>query len=235
MKNYILITILTLLLIPFVSCEENEIEAFKALPAVNFVNSSLDYSFVQNTDSEYIAEIPVQIIGTATDYDRYFNVEVLNDSITSADTSLYEIVEGKVPANAFEGSLFLKVKNAAKLDTTSVSVHLEIADSEDFVKGNVETKNHTFKWSNTIIMPAWTYYRYFFCRDGSTAAYRVFIAATGRTSFTISDYRALGPTGAKVLGVQYGNYIRNYNAEHPDSPLLHDDGAKAGEPIVPIY
>lgn len=235
MKNYILITILSLLLLPFVSCEESEIESFSALPAINFKNSSLDYSFVQNTSSEYIAEIPVKIIGTAKDYDRFFNVEVVNDSITSADANLYEIMEGKVVAGNYEGTLFLKVKNAAKLDTTSVSVHLKIADSDDFVKGNIESENHTFKWSNTIIVPAWTYYRYFFCRDASTAAYRAFIAATGRTSFTISDYRDLGPTGAKVLGVQYGNYIRNYNLEHPNNPLLHDDGAKAGQPIIPVY
>ncbi|MFD0761315.1 DUF4843 domain-containing protein [Lutibacter aestuarii] len=235
MKNYILIAILTIMMISFTSCEEEEIDSFSALPAINFINNSSDYSFIQNTSSDYIAEIPVKIIGNSTDYDRFFSVEIINDSITTAESNLYQILEGKVEAGQFEGALFLNVKNAPKLDTLEVSIHMKIIDSEDFKKGNIESEDFTFTWSNTIIVPAWTYYRYFFCRYPSKAAYRAFIAATGRTSFTISDYRELGPTGAKVLGVQFGDYIRNYNLEHPNNPLLHDDGPKQGEPIIPIY
>lgn len=217
------------------SCDKDEIGEFENdLSGINFLQEVSSYSFLENPSNEFITEIPTRIIGNTLSNERFFRVKVVQDSLTTASSNLFEIQQGVVDPGEFEGRLYLKVFNAKQLDTTEVSVHLQITDSEDFTKGNVESIDHVFTWTNKVIVPDWRYYRFFFCRYPSTAAYRAFVASTGMTSFTIDDYRALGPTGAKVKGVQFGDYIRKYNEENPDAPLLHDDGPNVGQPIVPI-
>ena len=61
----------------------------------------------------------------------------------------------------------------------------------------------------------------------------MFLATTDLTTFSITDYRAVGATGAAALGRAYGDYIRQYEIDN-GTPLLHDDGDHVGEPIVPI-
>ncbi|TRZ45187.1 DUF4843 domain-containing protein [Robertkochia solimangrovi] len=241
MKNYFNILSILIAVLLMISCERDEIGSFEADAAINFVvnNDSRTYasgySFLGNESSEYEAEIPVRIIGDSASYDRYFNVTVIEDSLTTATSSQYEILQGIVPSGAFLGKLHLKVLNSTVLDSTEVAVHLQISNSDDFTVGNTEQVDYVFTWTNKVLVPAWTYYRYFFCRHPSSNAYRAFVISTGMTSFTINDYRALGPTGAQVKGTEFGDYIKQYNLEHPGEPMLHDDGPNAGEEIVPIY
>ncbi|MDN3667574.1 DUF4843 domain-containing protein [Algibacter miyuki] len=235
MKNIIYtIFSMTLCLVLVMSCEKDEIDNFSAAPAINFVNDSIQYSFIQEVSNEYILEVPVAIIGNTADYDRYFNVEVLDDELTTATTDLYEIIEGKVPAGEFTGNLLVKLKKSPILDDTSVSIHIASMTSDDFVIGNTESNTTKLIWTNKIVIPAWRYFGFFFTRYSSSAAYRVFLATTGLTDFSITDYRAVGPTGAQALGKAFGDYIRQYEIDN-GTPLLHDDGDHAGEVIVPIY
>ncbi|MGI0107026.1 DUF4843 domain-containing protein [Salinimicrobium sp. WS361] len=235
MKN--IYTFLIVMVLGFfgVSCERDEIGAFEAEPAVNFVNDSIQYSFVQNPSNEYLLEVPVNILGNSSAVDRYFDVQIIDDSLTTANPELYEIIEAKVPAGAFSGNLIIKLKKSPVLDDTSVSLHVTLVESDDFSTGILEASSTKIIWSNKIIIPAWTYFRYFFTSYPSTKAYRIFIEVTGMTTFSINDYRDLGATGAQALGKAYGDYIRAYNAEHPDAPLVHDDGPNEGEPIIPVY
>lgn len=235
MKNITYIYLLITALFVMASCQKDEIGSFTAKPAINFVADSTQFSFVQEPANEHVLEIPVAIIGDTTSNDRYFEVEVLQDSLTTADENLYEIMEGKIPAGKFAGNLSVKLKKSPALDTRAVALHLSIAPSVDFVAGNTESNKIKVIWSNAIIVPDWTWFKFFFTRYPSTAAYRIFIETTGRTSFTFSDYRGLGPTGAQALGTAFGDYIRKYNSEHPDNHLVHDDGPNEGEEIIPIY
>jgi len=216
------------------SCEKDDIDNFSAEPAINFVNDSLQYSFIQEVSNEYTLEVPVAILGSTTDYDRYFEVEILDDEETTATSDLYEIVEGIVPAGEYTGNLFVKLKNAPILDDISVSIHISSISSNDFVIGNTSTNTTKIIWTNKIVIPAWTYFRYFFTSYPSSAAYRAFLASTGLTDFTLDDYRALGPTGAQAKGKAFGDYIRQYEIDN-GTPLLHDDGDYAGVEIIPIY
>lgn len=218
------------------SCEKDGVGGFERdFSGINFIQKTSSYSFLENPSNEFTVEIPTRISGDTLSRERFFRVKLIQDSLTTAASNQFEIQQGIVGSGAFEGLLQLKVFNSRQLDTTEVSVHLQLTDSEDFRIGNVESMDHVFTWTNKVIVPDWRYYRFFFCSYPSTAAYRAFVASTGMTSFTIDDYRALGPTGAQVMGVQFGDYIRAYNAEHPGAPLLHDDGPNVGQPIVPIY
>lgn len=208
---------------------------FKADAAVNFNGSFVEYSFLGNPSNEYIQEIPVIIIGDTVNYDRHFKAEVVRDTSTTASDSQYEIIGGIVKAGEFTGTLSIKLRNSPELSTSSVSVKVKLIDSEDMKAGNVEANQYIVRWTNKIIIPSWTYYRVFFCSVSSTAVYRLIVQTTGLKTFPASQYVALGTAGAQALGTQFGDYVKQWNKDHPNDHLKHDDGTRAGQDIVPVY
>lgn len=233
--KYILNITLALMLLSFVACEEEQITSFEDYSAVNFVSKSIEYSFLGNAEGEYIQEANVRIMGNVRDYDRLFKVEVIKDTLTTASTDQFEIIDGVVNAGEFTGALSVKVLNSAVLDSTKVSIHLKIVDSEDFNKGNLETNELIITWSNKIVVPVWSYFKYFFCATASTSCYRAIVEATGYKKFTSTEYRAVGGDGAIAIGTTFGNYVKQWNLDHPNNHLKHDDGSLAGEEIIPKY
>ncbi|ARS36008.1 DUF4843 domain-containing protein [Pontibacter actiniarum] len=219
----------------FTSCTKEEIMPFQAEPAVHFASESVEYTFLGNPEGAYVQEVDVTVLGNKAAYDRQVNVEVMSDSLTTASPGQYELLGGVVKAGEFTGKLRVKLFNSEQLDTVKVMLHLRIAESEDFRKGNRESVDMTLAWTNKVIVPSWSYYRYFFTAKASTAAYRAIVEATGVTTFTASDYRALGATGAQALGTKFGDYVKQWNLDNPGNPLRHDDGELAGEEIVPMY
>jgi hypothetical protein len=217
-------------------CEQTNVSSFdpESFSAVNFQTDSLSYSFLENSEDSYVQEVPVQIIGDSTNADREFSVEVIEDSLTTAEASDYEIQGGVIPAGSFEGTLFIELYNSEKLQDSEVSLHLRVVDSGNLEAGNEESDDFVMYWTDKVIVPAWTYYSFFFCPNPSTAAYRAIVESTGVTEFTLDDYRELGPTGAEALGREFADYVEEYNANH-DEPLTHDDGPQEGQPVQPIY
>ena len=228
-------TFLLVLMFVFTSCEEEDIMSFEALPAVNFVNESKTYSFLGNLDGEALQEIEIQIIGDVSDQDRFFEVEVIQDEETNAEQEQYEIAQGVIKAGEFTGILPVTVFNSQELDSTTVSLHLRMVESEDFKPGNIETRTFILSWTNQVVVPNWQWYSYFFTRLPSSEAYRAVVESTGLLQFEQSDYVAIGPIGAEALGVQFGDYVKQHNLENPGNPLRHDNGDLAGEEIVPLY
>src|SRR5690606_6476822 len=135
----------------------------------NFIQKTSSYSFLENPSNEFTVEIPTRISGDTLSRERFFRVKLIQDSLTTAASNQFEIQQGIVGSGAFEGLLQLKVFNSKQLDTTEVSVHLQLTDSEDFRRGNVESMDHVFTWTNKVIVPDWRYYRFFFCSYPSTA------------------------------------------------------------------
>jgi len=227
---------IALIAMSLVSCEKDEIDTFSAEQAINFTSLNTDYSFLGNPNNFHTQEIEVRILGSAEDRDRFFNVEVVNDTTTTATTDQYEILNGVVKAGEFTGKLTLKLNKTTQLDTTSVNVNLKIIDSPDFKAGNKEAINHKVLWTNKVIVPSWRYYSFFFCRTQSTLCYRIVVETTGLTTFTSTDYRNIGgPAGAEALATAFGDYVKQWNLDNPNNKLRHDDGALAGELIVPLY
>lgn len=216
------------------SCEEEDIKGFEADAAVNFSQKTQTFSFLGTDGDSKIIEIPVQIIGNATDYDRTFNVEVIADS-SNAEPGSYEILGGTVKAGEFEGNLLVEVYNSPELADTEASIFMALDDSDDFKAGNKESLYYELTWTDKVVVPSWSYYRYFFTSVASTQAYRAIVESTGLLTFSLADYRNYGPIGAEALGVKFGDYVKQYNLDNPDNPMLHDDGAQAGQPIVPLY
>lgn len=241
MKNIkFLFSYVLLISVVFTGCKKDEISEFQADAAVNFIQIdkaySVQYSFLGNSEDEYIQEIPVRIIGDTTGNDRQFSAVVVKDSITTAPESQYEILGGVIEAGKFEGKLTVKLLNSDALNTSRVSIKLKLAGSEDFKAGNVESSEFVVTWTNQVIVPSWSYYRYYFTSVASTAAYRLIVQTTGLTTLTATQHnREIGALGVEALGTQFGDYVKQWNLDHPDQLLRHDDGTQAGQLINPLY
>lgn len=222
-------------------CEKSEPSAFHAEPAVVFDYINVEgqvnrFSFLGTTDEVGEVKIPVIINGFPSEQNRSFEVEVVTDTITDAASSDYQILPGVIQAGKVRDTLVVQLFKKAELDSITKHLYLRVAANENFVAGVREKQYMQIQWSNRAIMPTWgTYFRTFFSAAGSTQAYRIFVETTGLTNFTAAEYRIYQQAGAEVLGKEFGDYIRNWNAQHPNDPLVHDDGAQIGQPIVPRY
>lgn len=223
------------LLVLTTGCTKDEPTSFGAAPAVNFTGQTIEYTFMSNPDDEYIQQIPVKIIGDTASRDRYFKAVVVKDTSTTAADGQYQVLGGVVKRGSFTGTLSVKLYNNPALANARIAVKLQLADTTDFKAGNIETSRFVVGWTDKIVVPSWSYYRYFFTSVASTAAYRIIVQTTGITTLTAAQYSAMGATAAQVAGTQFGDYIKQWNKDHPADHLKHDDGTQAGQEMVPLY
>lgn len=229
----------------FSACEKETLTQFDSPPAVNFDivlgqgtgfrTYTSSYTFLINPDDEHIHEVDVSIMGVAADYDRYFNVEVVADSNTTAAPGDYEIIGGVVPAGEYKGKLKIRLFKTPELQIETKSLKVRLVDSDDFRVGNREASEFTVSWTNRAVPPAINVYvRTFVIANWSTKAYSIFTQTTGRLNILAADYSSMGEAGVIALATKFGDYIKQWNLDHPNDPLIHDDGPLVGQPINPI-
>ena len=222
-------------------CQKDEIIIFdnNNNAGLSFIDKNEDYSFLKNTTGEHIFEIGVSLVGDVVDYDREVSLVVVDDTTTTAPSDLFEIQKGVVKAGEFEGTVPVKVLNHELLTDSIVYLSLTIEQNEHFSFTIKEKDSFKLGWTDKVIVPpSNAYFRAIFCNVNpiSTSCYRVFVEVTGLTVFGAKEYsRTYGDTGSQALGNQFGDYIKQWNLDNPDNPLLHDDGPNAGEPIIPRY
>lgn len=229
----------------FSACEKETLTQYDSPTAVNFdiisiVGSgvrvySSDYTFLINPNDEHIFPIDVSIMGVSADRDRFFNVEVVTDSNTTATPVHYEIIEGIVPAGEYKGKLYIKLFKTPELQTKTLSLKVRLVDSEDFKVGNKESSEFMVRWTNRAVPPAINVYvRTFVIANWSTKAYSIFTQTTGKLNILAADYQGMGEAGVIALATKFGDYIKQWNLDHPNDKLIHDDGPLVGQPINPI-
>lgn len=227
------------------ACQKEGLTIFDSEPAVNFdiisvtgglVSYSKDYNFLLNPDDEYVEEINVSVMGGSADRDRYFKVDVVEDENTTATAGQYQIIEGLVPAGEFKGKLFIKLNRTPDLQEKTLSLKIRIVESEDFKVGNTESSQFILTWNDRAVPPAINVYvRTFFIANWSTQAYRIFTQTTGMLNFLVADYSRMGEAGTIALSTKFGDYIKQWNLDHPEEELEHDDGPLVGQAIDPIH
>lgn len=235
---------LPLLLAVLTSCDEAELQGYEGGSAVNFTVSSKSHSFYGMTESDHAkdtVQISLMINGHTSDRDRTVAVKVIDGANTTASTTDYNILGGIVPAGKIEGTLYVELLNRdASIigdGKTTASLQLEIADSQDFSVGLLENRSVTLTWSRALVKPDnWdTLLRTYFTRYYSTAAYKLIIKLYGSPNIDFAKSESAGGYSAEGFAWArvFYNYVTTWNAEHPDDPLLHDDGEAAGQPITP--
>jgi len=231
---YIIHMLLVGIIFTLNSCKKDEISSFTAKEAVNFTTASANYSFLGNPEKEYIQTIPVRILGNPSTKERTFSVSVVNDAITTATSEQYRIIGGVVKPGEFTGTLSVALINSSELNSKTVNLKLKLSDSGDFKAGNVETSEFVVGWTNQILVPSWSY-RYFFTSVASTNAYRIIVQVTGLKTLTAAEFRAKGQIECETLGTKFGDYVKQWNKDHPSDRLKHDSGTLNGQDIVPLY
>lgn len=234
-KNLIIVLVMA---IGIASCTKKDITAFKSADAVNFIDTTVvayEYSFLGNPSPEYVYELPVRIIGNAVDRDRTFNAEVVKDSATTAPDNLYEILGGYVKAGQYRGFLRIRLRNAAALATSKVSLRVKLTASPDFEVGHADKNRFIVRWTEQVVVPSWSIYRFYFTSAASTRAYKLIVQTTGLKTLTTAEHTAMTPAGAQAMATIFGDYVKQWNLDHPNDILTHDDGTLVGQPITPLY
>lgn len=230
--------IAVVLMISAASCTKKDITPFIAQPGINFIDTTqvaYEYSFLGNPNPEYIYELPVQIVGNVSAKDRTFSAEAVKDSATNAPDNLYEILGGYVKAGQFRGFLRVKLKNAPQLATSKVSLRLRLTSSADFAVGTNENSKFIIRWTGQVVIPSWSIFRLYFTTAASTNAYNLIVFTTGLKTLSPSEHGRLGVPAAQSLATAFGDYVKQWNLDHPNEILMHNDGTLAGQPIVPLF
>lgn len=254
--KYIFIAVPLLICGLLAGCKEDSLQAYNAGDNVCFWTHSMNYSFYGASAEELPAgtiEMDLNIMGFTAPYDRTVTGIAIEDDPstpaedkkTTATPDQYRILGGTIPAGETTGKFYVEVKNVEQIADSELKLYLKLTENEHFGLGLKENQHIQLTWSRKLLQPqTWNAMRFFFCSVYSTQVYRLYMQVTGLREFWY--YNAgpdpdNNPDDAKVSAEQgrawgkaFGDIVRTYNAEHPDAPMLHDDGTQAGMPIIPV-
>lgn len=238
-------------------CKEDPLQAYTGGDAVCFWEHAKSYSFYGASTAELptgIIRVKINIMGYTKPYDRTVAGVALEDAPntpvdqkrTTASPDEYRILGGSISANSVDGWFEVELKNVDKIAADELKLNVLLTENEHFIPGLKENESIVITWSRALLRPqTWNGMQYFFCATYSSQVYKIYMEITGLREFwymTAGPDPENNPEDAKiseamgfVWGRMFGDYIRAYNLEHPDAPMLHDDGTLAGERIIPIF
>ena len=257
--NFYILMVMAGLMATLSGCKKEPLLPYTGGDRVCFQTHAANYSFFEKSVAEYptnSVRLKLYIMGFSKPYDRTVTGAALDDDpntpeaqrLTTAAPSDYRILGGVIPANSVEGWFDIELINQDKLAIETLRLNLAITENEHFLPGLKENYTYRLTWSQRLLQPrTWSRMALRLCATYSSQVYRIYIMLTGLTEMCMTDSdmgpdpennpsdRVLPTAVSTAYGYLFGNYIRAYNATHPDAPMLHDDGLMAGAPIIPIY
>jgi hypothetical protein len=184
---------------------------------------SISFSFVaygsEVTEKEMLVD--AQIMGEAENRDRVVNLSV-DPARTTADASLYTVPSTvTIPAGAVKATFPVILKRSAALQTKTVRLYLQVAESADF-KAGVNEENHIkLIWSDVLQKPKnWDTLEPFF-GTYSDVKYRFMLAnSNGAGEFSTETMSWAMLNSYRIL---FQNALNAYNAAHPGNPLTDEN------------
>lgn len=236
-KNIKYLISLVLLSVVF-SCEQEEIMLYEQRAGVYFSSTTMSYSFLDAPETEVTVNIGVSITGDSVAYDREFQAIVVDDTLTTASSSMYKVLSGVIKAGEFSGSLPVELYYDAAMDDRTFTVELELIASEEFPEVELNSYNAVVSMSNTIIQPAnWSWLKWYFGTYSTN--WWIFIReTTGMSELpyypTQSDTETwwMDVNTLKAYQGQVRYALAEYNAANPDNPLTHEDGDSVGQAVT---
>jgi hypothetical protein len=184
---------------------------------------SISFSFVaygsEVTEKEMLVD--AQIMGEVENRDRVVNLSV-DPARTTADASLYTVPSTvTIPAGAVKATFPVILKRSAALQTKTVRLYLQVAESADF-KAGVNEENHIkLIWSDVLQKPKnWDTLEPFF-GTYSDVKYRFMLAnSNGAGEFSTETMSWAMLNSYRIL---FQNALNAYNAAHPGNPLTDEN------------
>lgn len=138
------------------------------------------FSLKPSTLMQDTVRITVRLMGRTADHDRTFRAVAVADSTTAQSPLHYELLPGTIPAGRYEGYLPVVIKRTEDTQDRSVTLYLQMTDSDDFTTGNPDMVNFRLSWADMLMRPAhWPYY----FGQYSTSKYRFAIDVLGLTDW----------------------------------------------------
>ncbi|MBL1409499.1 DUF4843 domain-containing protein [Sphingobacterium faecale] len=227
------------------SCKKQDIMYYTGDDSANFWTRVQNHSFFGANEQEMAQDtvtLNVALVGKFASYDRVVRAEVVEDAAdtpieerkTTASIGQYKILPGVIPANELIGNIKVIVKNTSDLADGDLKIRLKMVESEFFKVGLRENNYMDLKWSRLVLQPVtWGAMRVFFCATYSSQVYRIFMEVTGMKELYYFEGK-VSAEEATVMGVKFAKRVRELS-EQQGKPLVHDDGPKKGEPIIPVY
>lgn len=252
-NNKLIVSLLTLLAIGSIqSCEQEKIEIYKQEAGVFFSGFQTIYSFVENInkiEQGYdIVKIPVLITGKAVDKDRVFGVVFdKQDTLHTAEDGMITLEGGIVTAGSYGGYIAVKINYSNKLDDSIYVARIGIKGSEDFTVIDLNGGNYSIQFGNIFTRPEnWNKLQVYF-GPYSNSWYKFILQTTELPSLPYKysygkDEPSITPEEAerwpmnmhevKSYAMLVKTALADYNNDHPNNPLKHEDGDKIGQPVV---
>ena len=246
MKKILYVLSTTALALLLAGCEQQDILRYDPeRAAIEFANTESTFSFRMQEATEVVVSIPLNIVGYPSSVERRATFTVLADS-TTASPNQYEILDAIVPADSYQGTLRILVRNNQGDDFEDVKIWLLAAAGADFIPGTVSNNYYILKLTNRLVKPTWwsTAVAASYLGSYSAAYYTFIIETTGEmvypmaAAITVDGVRyerwSAGYTNSFILLLRDALKERNNRV---GSPLLHGeeddvDAAARGKEVV---
>lgn len=232
-----------LITILIVGCKQDEMMMYEQNAGVYFNGVQPSYTFFENPDKVDIGYDSVyaalKITGSAVNYDRYVEVEVVDTSRNhTALAKMYSFEKGIIKANEYVGSIPFRINYTKELDDSAHVVVLRILPSKEFPVTDLNRKLGHITFGNVAMKPEnWSELSRVF-GDYSHSWYAFILKASGRKNLPckyVSGWAQAGITPeeaerwpmtraeVRAIGYQVKEVLVEYNNTHSE-PLKHEDG-----------
>ncbi len=195
-------------------CQENERVLYTEKSAVYFSSmtekDSIFYSFASGLTDEDIVSIPMRIIGTSTDKDRYIMVEVDPASTAKKGVHYKDLSESVLlEAGSVETEIKVTVMNR-ELEHGDVKLILNLKASEDFDLGYTGSLKAKLVITDQLVKPSyWDMPLSLYYGAYSKAKHRVCIQLQGFDFPEAMDFNMISSY------MSYGRLVYNYLLKTP--------------------
>ena len=237
-----IISVIFLLVVITIGCEENSALEYENEPALYFENTtygqrdSVNHTFFIQPDEQMRDTVFVEILtmGYPADVDRSFVLEQVNVGQPGAAVAGKHFVAFDdpemvshlvIPKGSVRKSFPLIVLRDPSLELEEVRIELEIGENEYFKPGIDVWTNFVVKTTAMALKPTtWeAYWKYYFGLTWGSVKMKFIVDNTGFTDFEggslNSDYAYYLSSKVKQKLLEY-----NANPNNPDRPLKEADG-----------
>lgn len=232
MKHRILIFAAAAALLGTVSCQEKEIPTFSLEDsAVCFSAASSQFSLKGNTKDWVTVEVGVTLIGPVVDYDREFQVSVVDGSAMPDED--FRIVSTTIPAGAGKGTVVMELKKFEQ-GVTHLKTTLAIVETKEFGLGYPAYCKAVVEWSEEYVRPeegVWRYWYTYISHTYSRNLHELIIQImgseiekyTGAASYVTKnpELTMKMPTWWYEASRTVYNAVKDHDTAHPEAPYMH--------------
>jgi hypothetical protein len=242
-----IIVFISAVILFFASCRENETMDYELAGKVYFyertmfanveqIVSEKNYSFALQNSSlmKDTFLIKVKLMGYIGDADRIFRAAAVEENTTAIEGIHYTLFDGVMSAGEYISYLPIVLYRTEDTKTKSVSLKLQLVETEDLTPGNSEFINFSLTWGDILLRP--DHWPDYYFGVYSVNKYRFAIDVLGLTDWPQAERSPSGPQEGiytiveiQAFAIRLNDAYREYREKY--GPIYVDDDAEQKEEI----